>query len=356
MLPPAVASTQPFVVRELLMGAAVSVLMHGGLVIVAQRLSVERPVPQDRRAPLRPITVVTVVDTPKTPVSDPVSAPPRRDDDHDPAPTSSPGKPAPSRKAKPRRKAPRPRIAKARDEAAEARRRALEEARALPGGGVRKLDPLPTIQIRPPGPQLIRRRAATGVARKQPDGIRPTGEGTYEVRHEDAVAHIAHDGSITFEDPTVIEQAAKIAVGLARINPIPLIHAASGEDSAAGAKLKILKKTESLRASMRDRAERENLGFALRALRPRLREIWGDNDRSVADRRRSLFAAWDECAEEGPAEVVRAGQAAREIVLAFIAKTIPADHPDAFTSEEIEALNRERASRGRFEPYATSKR
>ena len=102
---------------------------------------------------------------------------------------------------------------------------------------------------------------------------------------------------------------------------------------------------------MRTAARKEELAAAVNAVRPRLEAAWADKSTPVAVRRRRLFGAWDECAEEGPEAVVTAAGLARKVIITFIRETIPADHPDAFTAEELEKLNKGRASKERFSPY-----
>jgi hypothetical protein len=73
--------------------------------------------------------------------------------------------------------------------------------------------------------------------------------------------------------------------------------------------------------------------------------------RDPAARKRGMFALWDECAETGTAEIIKAGSAARAKVLGFIRARLPAGSPDAFTRAELATLNQQKQSRAVFAPY-----
>jgi hypothetical protein len=88
---------------------------------------------------------------------------------------------------------------------------------------------------------------------------------------------------------------------------------------------------------------------ALRALPAVLEALWSERARPAAERRRLLFALWDEC-DEG-SDPAAPASAARAVVLAFIARTLPAGSPDAYAPAELAALNQIRQSQARFEPY-----
>lgn len=106
------------------------------------------------------------------------------------------------------------------------------------------------------------------------------------------------------------------------------------------------------------RAERVEKGGAYRAeqlsksaviMQGNLDQLWR-TVKDPAERRASLFALWDEAAEgEGPQG--EAGQRARLQVIGFIRGKLPKGSADAFTADELKALDAKRSSSAHFCPY-----
>lgn len=90
---------------------------------------------------------------------------------------------------------------------------------------------------------------------------------------------------------------------------------------------------------------------ALAALPELLAAVWKESRLDAAARRRTVFQLWDECAEQGPADVVEASARARATITDFIRRQLPAGSPDAFTAAELQSLNARRSSTARFSPY-----
>lgn len=105
----------------------------------------------------------------------------------------------------------------------------------------------------------------------------------------------------------------------------------------------------------------------LAALDGELAALWADASKPASERRRLLFARWDEC-EEGDAgaeplqlttavelpDALRgqAGARARAIIEAFVREHVPAGSGDAYDADELEVLNGQRNSSRSFDPYA----
>ena len=70
-----------------------------------------------------------------------------------------------------------------------------------------------------------------------------------------------------------------------------------------------------------------------------------------AARRDALFELWDECAETGPEQLVTAGREARKLVVGVIRARLPAGSADAYSSDELVALNKTKQSKATFAPY-----
>ncbi len=126
---------------------------------------------------------------------------------------------------------------------------------------------------------------------------------------------------------------------------------AHGMDPYWAAKLRWLDETRDERDAMALAARRERLRAAIARLPVFLDAVWRDDRYSASDRRRILFQLWDECAEDGPEDIVLAAQEVRLTIEAFVRKRLPAGTPDAFAAPELDSLNSSRTSRSTFHPY-----
>jgi len=106
--------------------------------------------------------------------------------------------------------------------------------------------------------------------------------------------------------------------------------------------------TESLRNRLADETRAEDLHRSMRELRPRLSRMWNDRSRPPPARRHVIFEAWDEC-DEGTPE----GDAARDEIESFVRDRLPCTGRDAYTADELDALNASRESDEPFDPYAS---
>jgi hypothetical protein len=126
----------------------------------------------------------------------------------------------------------------------------------------------------------------------------------------------------------------------------------SGRDPYLAAKLSFLDRTREARAEMAEAHRAEMLRKVPVIIREHLARVWAQPEQTFAQRRRVLFELWDECEEQGDAAVVAATAAARSAILGFIRGRLPAGSAEAYSEEELAALNRQRHSRQRFAPYA----
>ena len=79
-------------------------------------------------------------------------------------------------------------------------------------------------------------------------------------------------------------------------------------------------------------------------MRNNLDRLWSREQQPIA-RRAALFELWDECGED------EAGLRARAIVIGWIRAKLPAGSADAYTDEELTALQTRRTSSTAFAPY-----
>jgi hypothetical protein len=129
-----------------------------------------------------------------------------------------------------------------------------------------------------------------------------------------------------------------------------LVMRLRGEEPYAALKRAFLRETDALREEMARLDRPRTIDSALAALPGALEALWRGPG-SAAERRRLIFALWDDCAEDGNSVVARGGREARAVILDFIRRSLPAGSADAYGADELAALNRERTSTDEFHPY-----
>lgn len=130
-------------------------------------------------------------------------------------------------------------------------------------------------------------------------------------------------------------------LGSGSFDPTAALLRAAGTDPYGPEKLCFLEETLPLRADLRAAHERAQLA----GLRSHLERLWFDDARPAGERRAALFGAWDECREEA------VGLLARQLIESFIRQHLPAGSADAYSADELTALNARRASTVGFAPY-----
>ncbi|MCB9716070.1 MAG: hypothetical protein H6712_19540 [Myxococcales bacterium] len=139
-----------------------------------------------------------------------------------------------------------------------------------------------------------------------------------------------------------------------------------GQERRAKAQLEAKGLTDSQRMMVAIAEQAEATETQLAALDRELAALWADASKPAAERRRLIFARWDECEEgDGAVETLeitdastaadairaQAGERARATIESFVRKALPARGADAFTAEELAGLNAERSSKRAFAPY-----
>jgi hypothetical protein len=163
-------------------------------------------------------------------------------------------------------------------------------------------------------------------------------------------AHVERDGRVAFEDKKSIGfELPNLVTG--RFELTDLAMRADGQDPYSSRKMELLDRTRAERMQLAAAETSSNLRDALARTRPTLEQIWRGPG-IAAVRRRLLFTLWDECAETGSAEVLATARAVRATIVAFIRRRLPRGSRAAYTDAELDALNRRRTSRQRFDPYA----
>lgn len=182
-----------------------------------------------------------------------------------------------------------------------------------------------------------------------PEGVRANGDGTYAYAQHGFSAVIERDGTVVFDNDIPIGAFTGTLVSFDLTEAVMLLH---GDDPFLADKLHFLKRTGSMRAQMCAEAQKDSLDVAVRSLRRDLARIFADPSRSLSQKKKLLFALWDQCAEgDSNPSVAKAAAMARATVLGFIREKLPARSEDRYQEEEIAELNRGRISRELFRPY-----
>lgn len=233
--------------------------------------------------------------------------------------------------------------------------------------------------------------AGEGEAKGGPQ-LEKIGEGRLQHDAGGFTATIAADGSVTFRDkifpkPKLVvmgrdlftgakeKQAAERDVFADRaVNPFGPSTAAMFAGFSMGMpgladmllknryakqKQRFLRETEAMRTRMAYAWLKQALTTELDALVSRMLAIWRDPSLAMSERRRRIFAAWDECVEPtdtpgSPQEQLRGEMAerARDRIERLVRLIAPPGSPQQFTPAELERWNAGRRSRRRFAPYA----
>lgn len=267
----------------------------------------------------------------------------------------------------------------------EAERKAGEDERRVEG-------PMPAPGMTPAkgwtGLQL--RGTGEGEANGGP-ALQDIGEGRLKHDAGGFTATIAADGSVSFKDiifprPKLVvmgrdlftgakeKQAAERDVFADRaVNPFGPSTAAMFAGFSIGMpgladmllkhryakqKQRFLRETEAMRTRMAYAWLKQALSAELDSLVSRMLAIWRDTSLPMSERRRRIFAAWDECVEAAdtgsPQEQLRGEMAerARDRIERLVRLIAPPGSPQQFTPAELERWNAGRRSKRRFMPYA----
>lgn len=119
-----------------------------------------------------------------------------------------------------------------------------------------------------------------------------------------------------------------------------------GDDPFASDRRWFANQTEAMRERMAEAYLERQAASAARGVRGRATRILSDADAPLEDRRRRIFAIWDDCAEGE-----RVGDAVRAAIVAFVRERMPVGSPEAYPDAELDALNRTRESTAEFRPY-----
>ncbi|MBI2375831.1 MAG: hypothetical protein HYV07_17695 [Deltaproteobacteria bacterium] len=339
--------------RARLFAFAASVAMHGALLVVAA--SLDRADPEPVAAPLRGDFIRLELRPSGTPREKPAEASRAASDlaidTVEPQINSSRGS------RRPEGRVDTPRVSSREDAPGVAPDRAPRVAVSPSASGSVQREAAPTIDLRPSVridvPSLV-----PGASEAEPG---PTLEaragGGGHAKDTEFELHVARDGTMEIEDrfpvrpPSIRldEQGQPHVVFGFDFNDA--ILRALGDDPYGYEKQKLAHATREDRQRLSRAACAEDLRESLVDARARLDRVLASS-LSLERKKRAFFELWDQCVEDGPEETVRVAMQIRATVLAFVVANLPANSPLGYTEEELERLNRTRASRQAFAPYS----
>lgn len=237
--------------------------------------------------------------------------------------------------------------------------------RFSPGAlGPRSNEPAPAGPPQAPQPApaddaLPRSLAEAGFSRNR------KGEQIYRAPGKQFSAILLPDGRLRFKDHMVTASAQdNFAPRMAGLPELVRKHVQQRELWAHDKAL-LSRRTFELRLAIAVAFAETQIEHRLKTLYRDLLEIW-QVDLPAATRRITVFDRWDECDEsmrvklpgfEGATDTridalrKSAGDRARDTITAFVRRQAPKGSADAYTTEELESLNRRRRSKARFAPY-----
>jgi hypothetical protein len=206
-------------------------------------------------------------------------------------------------------------------------------------------DALAAVRRARPGAELDAARGALAAARAARAGeeLRPDGGGTYVARKHTYDMKVAADGTVEIEDGRNL----KIDGLSGSFDVTDWAMRVAGQDPYASHKLALLDRTRDQRVALGKRYRKQQLARSAVLAQSNLERVWARVTDPV-ERKRALFELWDECVETGTPEEIEGGRAARRVILGFIHDRLAG--ADAYTVEELAALNGKRRSAERFEP------
>ena len=175
--------------------------------------------------------------------------------------------------------------------------------------------------------------------------LRRDGDG-YRAEHQTFVAHVDPDGTAHIQDKPNWQQKSLFH---AELDATDALMRARGDDPYASAKRKLLDDTREERYEIGKRYKHEQLGRSAVLAKETVDWLWAKTS-DPRERKEDLFELWDDCAEAGDADLVEGGRAARGVIVGFIRAHLTG--VDAFTPDELAALNARRHSTATFAPYA----
>ncbi len=214
----------------------------------------------------------------------------------------------------------------------------------------------------PAAPSATDGSGGTGGSGKDDTFVRnKKGELVYTPPGGQFFAKLLPDGRVHFSD-----RMFSTGGGVHAPDLYSLVSKAQKKELWAREKSQFLKRTFEFRLAIAVAFAETQIDRRIKQLYRDLVEIWSEDARPAVARRKTIFKRWDECeetlkialpgfegAEDSRIDKLRhsAGEKARAQIVAFVRRHAPRDSADAYSTAELEALNRGRRSKQKFAPY-----
>ena len=171
----------------------------------------------------------------------------------------------------------------------------------------------------------------------------PDGSGGYRGSRPGYRFAISRDGRIDFKPEPAFAPKFIWYVGFFwSFDIVDIIERVRNRDVYWYDQALVLKLTDPLRERLRDEVAAEDRRQALKDAMKRLAGIWSRTDMSDLEKRRVIFALWDETEE---------GASLRGEIVRYVQTELPRGSGRDYPADEIARLNRERTSQAPFSPY-----
>lgn len=157
-------------------------------------------------------------------------------------------------------------------------------------------------------------------------------------------AHILPDGKVSFHDKTITDFAGTSG----SFDITDMIMRAKKQDPYRYEKQKFLEATVEQRAKLARQERLRQLARSVALLPSRAALIWGDENRSTAEKRKALFFLWRETYEV-ESDAIEAARQARVAIEKFIREQLPRGSQDAYTESELGRMHGPAGET--FQPY-----
>ena len=158
--------------------------------------------------------------------------------------------------------------------------------------------------------------------------------------HKTFNIEVAPDGTVDIDDKPNWQQKSLFH---AEFDVTDALMRSQGMDPYAAYKMKVLDETREERVEMGKRYRTQQLARSREIMNRNIARLVGSTT-DPDTLKQGLFELWDDCAEMGSDELVVAGKAAREQVIAYIRGHL------SYSPEEVAHLNKRRRSRVPFAP------
>lgn len=198
----------------------------------------------------------------------------------------------------------------------------------------------------PKGPNRMLKDERLDV-KKEPDFVLvPEKGGGFRYDGKNFNAHIAADGTLTFDDrgPIGVQKGGTFSFDLT-----DLAMRGHKQDPYAPEKRRFVEFSQKLRDDLHGKGQQTGQDGALLALPGELDEIW-TTTKPAAVRRREIFEKWVDVADDKDG-AGSSGQKARRMIESYVRKHMPQGTALSYTAEELARFAESRDGLPTFEPY-----